>query len=381
MINLNQAATTYPKPQCVLDAHAAALLQEPVGQFRSAGSPKGPDVFEACRRNLGSLFGIRAWERIFFSSGATDSANAVIYGLGLNGKHVVTTQTEHNSILRPLLNLTEQVGNVTIVPCDADGWVEPEAIEEAITEDTAAVFVNHCSNVTGMIQEIAEIGKVTAKKGILLIVDASQSAGCIPIRADEWGIDVLIFTGHKSLFGVQGTGGYYVRPGIPFRPYRFGGTGRDSRRLTYEDGAYEYEPGTQNTPGIAALNAGVSYILETGVENIARKEQEQMAAIYRGLGEIPQGCVYGDPGRNKGPVMSFNIRGLNPSDAAYILQNGYGITVRTGLHCAPLIHQAMGTQEYGTVRVSISALTKEAEIKQFLCAVREIAAGIEEAKA
>lgn len=375
MIYLNQAATTYPKPQCVLEAHTASLYSGPVGQFRSSSTAKEPDIFEKCRCSLGTLFGIKEWKRIFFSSGATDSANAVIYGLPLSGKNVVITQTEHNSILRPLLNLREQVGSVTIVPCDSDGKVEPADIEAAISEETAAVFVNHCSNVTGMIQDIAGIGKITKKKGVILAVDVSQSAGCIPIEADLWGIDILIFTGHKSLFGAQGTGGYYIKEGVEFCPYKYGGTGRDSRQLTYEKGDYEFEPGTQNTPGITALNAGAEYILRRGVERIAEKEQNLMKMLYQGLEDIPGVRVYGNAMKNQGPVMSFTFSGLQSSDIAYILQNGYHITVRAGLHCAPLINDAMGTGKYGTVRVSISDMTQEKEIQSILSAMTEISAG------
>lgn len=380
MIYLNQAATTFPKPQCVLEAHTASLYHAPVGQFRSSSPINETDIFEKCRRNLGMLFGINEWKRIFFSSGATDSANAVIYGLPLSGKNVVVTQIEHNSILRPVFNLKKQVGSVTVVPCDVNGKVKPMDIEEAITAETAAVFVNHCSNVTGMVQDIAKIGQITKKKGVTLVVDVAQSAGCIPIEADLWGIDVLIFTGHKSLFGAQGTGGYYVKDGVNFCPYKYGGTGRNSRQLTYENGDYEFEPGTLNTPGITALNAGVEYVIRRGVKKIAEKEHRLMQILYNGLEDIPGVRVYGDTKRNCGPVMSFTLSGLLSSDVAYILQSGYHITVRSGLHCAPLIHDEMGTGEYGTVRVSISDMTQEKEIYTFLSAMAEISAGIQKSE-
>ena len=372
MIYLNQAATTYPKPQRVHEAYAAALQQPPAGQFRSAAR-EGKDVFGECRRKLGRLFGIADSDRIFFSCGATDSANAVIYGLGLKGRNVVVTQTEHNSILRPLWNLREQVGSVTVVPCDALGYVRPCDVEAALTEETAAVFVNHCSNVTGMVQDLEAIGRIVHRRGVLFVVDASQSAGCLPVRADDWGIDALIFTGHKSLFGVPGTGGYFVREGVRLVPYRFGGTERNSRQIVYENEDYEYEPGTQNTPGIAALDAGVSYVLERGVERIVRGEEEKMRFLYEGLSAFRQVKLYGEPGRNKGPVLSFNVEPFSSSDVAYILQGSYGIVVRTGLHCAPLIHRALGTKKDGTVRVSLSDLTKTSDVEALVRAVGEIA--------
>lgn len=378
MIYLNQAATTYPKPQCVLSAHTASLYKIPEGQFRSEADPRIENIFDRCRSNLGKLLGIHDTNRIFFSSGATDSSNALIYGLALEGKNVVTTQVEHNSILRPLMNLKDQVGGVTIVPCDSGGHVSPADIENAISENTAAVFVNHCSNVTGAVQDLKEIGIRVKKHNVLFVVDASQSAGCIPLYVDEWKIDALIFTGHKSLFGIQGTGGYYIKSGIPFVPYRYGGTGRDSKKIYYSGDDYEYEAGTQNEPGITALNAGITYILDRGVERIAKKEQYLMQILYTELEKINNVTVYGNYQTNKGPVMSFNVLNLTPADTAYILQNSYGIVVRTGLQCAPLIHKRLGTLPFGTIRVSISDMTNETEVKKFIQAIREIVLSLED---
>ena len=379
MIYLNQAATTYPKPQCVLDAYTAAFTHPPAGQYRSNAG--GKDAKEACRKSLGKLLGVQETDRIFFSSGATDSSNALIYGLPLAGKTAAASQTEHNSILRPLMNLKDQVGQVVVIPCDSYGKIHLEALERILEEEKpAAVFVSHCSNVTGMIQNMEAIGQMVHEHETLFVADVSQSAGCIPIDADAWKVDALIFTGHKSLFGVPGTGGYYVRSGIHFRPYRFGGTGRNSSQLTYENGDYEYEPGTANDPGIAALDAGVSWILEKGVTAIAKEEQRLMKKLYEGLDAIPGVKTYGTWKTNLGPVLSFNIADLLPGDTAYILQNSYDITVRTGLHCAPLIHKAMGTMQSGTVRVSISALTAEEDVDALLEAVNEICTGMETVK-
>lgn len=379
MIYLNQAATTYPKPQCVLDAYTAAFTHPPAGQYRSSAG--GKDAKEACRKSLGKLLGVQETDRIFFSSGATDSSNALIYGLPLAGKTAAASQTEHNSILRPLMNLKDQVGQVVVIPCDSYGKIHLEALERILEEEKpAAVFVSHCSNVTGMIQNMEAIGQMVHEHETLFVADVSQSAGCIPIDADAWKVDALIFTGHKSLFGVPGTGGYYVRSGIHFRPYRFGGTGRNSSQLTYENGDYEYEPGTANDPGIAALDAGVSWILEKGVTTIAKEEQRLMKKLYEGLDAIPGVKTYGTWKTNLGPVLSFNIADLLPGDTAYILQNSYDITVRTGLHCAPLIHKAMGTMQSGTVRVSISALTAEEDVDALLEAVNEICTGMETVK-
>ncbi len=374
MIYLNNAATTYPKPQCVTDAYTAAFSAPPAGQFRSSGQGRGQDIFTRCRENLGRLFGIGDPERIYFTSGATDALNQLFHGLERRGKKILTTQTEHNSVLRPLYNGIAEGAEVEIVPCGRFGRVSPEEAEKRITPDTGMIVLNHCSNVTGMIQDAARFGKIAKRHGLLFLLDASQSAGCIPIDCDAWHADALVFTGHKGLFGPQGTGGYFLRKGVGLRPYRYGGTGRDSSRLTYGDEEYEYEAGTQNGHGIPALNAGVEYILERGVEQIAEEEQRLMGLLYDGLSDIRGVTVYGEKGENLGPVLSLNLAGLRPSELAYILQNGYETVVRAGLHCAPLIHQAMGTEEHGTVRISISALTKEQEVEEFLGNMREIAA-------
>ena len=376
MIYLNQAASSWPKPPRVLAAHAAALSAVPAGQFRGGSSPEGADVMAACRKKLGALLGIADADRIYFSSGATDSANAVICGLPLKGRRVLATQTEHNSILRPLLNHRDRVGQVDIVPCDGAGRVAPQQVEAMLNGDTAAVFLNHCSNVTGMVQDVRVLSEIAHSHGALLVLDAAQSAGCVPLDADAWGADALIFTGHKSLFGPQGTGGYYVRGGIPFSPYRYGGTGRDSRQLTYGAGDYEFEPGTQNLPGIAALAAGVEYVLEEGVAEIARREQALIKRLRAGLGAIGRVRLYGGA-ECLGPVLSFNIDGLKPSDAAYILEGGYGIRVRAGLHCAPLIHKALGTEEFGTVRASVSNMNTDQDVDSLIHAVGEIAESLE----
>lgn len=373
MVYLNQAATTWPKPQCVLDAHTAGLCAVPAGQFRGGGSSDG-DLAGTCRAALGKLLGVAATERIILTSGATDSANALVMGMPLGGRRVLATQTEHNSVLRPLMNLKDHVGRVDIVPCDAEEYVSPDAVEAMLRAgDAAAVFVNHCSNVTGAVQDLPAIAEIAHRHGALVVADLAQSAGCIPVDADGWGLDALLFTGHKALFGPQGTGGHWVRPGVPFKPNRYGGTGRDSRRLTYGDGDYEYEPGTQNMPGIAALRAGVEYVLSRGVEAIAARERALTARLREGLSEIPGVTVYGGGSAEKGPVMSFNVRGLAPADVAYILSGGYDIAVRAGLQCAPLIHEAMGTYELGVVRASVSDMNTADDIDQLLHAVREIA--------
>lgn len=263
-----------------------------------------------------------------------------------------------------------------ILPCTPDGELLPEILEKAVTAKSRIFFVNHCSNVTGKVQNLKILSEICHKYGLLIIADVSQSAGCLAVDADGWQLDGLAFTGHKSLFGIRGIGGFYLHRGISLRPMKYGGTGRNSVQLTYEDGDYEYETGTRNQPGIDSLNAGAGYILEQGIDAVEEKERCLMKALFENLEDIPGVQVYGHFTEAQGPVMSLNIQGLSPSDSAYILQNVYGITVRTGLHCAPLIHRAMGTEKQGTIRVSISYFTTEEEISAFVQAVTEISRSV-----
>ena len=383
MIYLNNAATSYPKPPCVVDAVQACLMGAPVSQFRGGVELRKEDSTTACRRMLGELLGIEDWKRIVFTSGATESCNQLICGLDYeenkgDSVQILTTQTEHNSILRPLLNqpAVKEYG-VTVIPCTSTGRITKEALENSITDVSKVLFINHCSNVTGQVQDLEMIAEVCHQHGILVIADLSQSAGCIPVNVDKWKLDGIIFTGHKSLFGMQGIGGFYLREGIKLKPLKYGGTGRNSAQLTYEMEDYEYEVGTQNQPGIEALRAGVGFILENGLEKIVEKEQNLMRLLYDGLNGCENVVLYNQFSTEHGPVMSFNINGLAPSDVAYILQNVYGITVRTGLHCAPLIHKAMGTGAKGTVRVSVSYLTEESDLEALIDAVKDISGSVQ----
>ena len=378
MIYLNNGATSWPKPPAVSEAVQACLSGTPASQFRGGSSIMKKDVEVLCREKLGQLLGIRETERIFFTSGATESMNTVLGGLDYGKKgSILVTQTEHNSVLRPVYNLEQLKEHpVLIAECTINGTVKMEALEKTVRPDSRALVVNHCSNVTGCVQDMEMIRDFAKSHGLLLIVDVSQSAGCIPVDADQWEADAVIFTGHKSLMGIQGTGGFYIRGGIDLKPLKYGGTGRNSAQLTYEKKDYEYEVGTQNMPGIAGLLAGVEFIEQTGLSAIMEKEAHLMEMLYHGLEEIEGVKVYGNRDACKGSVMSLNFRGLKASDAAYILESGYGIIVRAGLHCSPLIHKAMGTEDGGTVRVSVSWFTEEKDIEEFLKAAKEIAASL-----
>ncbi len=368
MVYLNNAATSYPKPPSVMKAVAEVLEAIPASALRSSLTA-GDDILALLRKDLASLLHVSYPDRIFLTSGATDALNRLIGGLAFS-RALVTTDN-HNSVLRPLENRDHQEPIEYLENLD---YLENPAIPSQ-DGSQALLILPHCSNVTGTIHDIATICQKAHQHHLLVMLDAAQSAGCIPIHAEEWGVDVIAFTGHKALFGPQGTGGFYIRPGIHLRPTMFGGTGRDSSIIRYDDGDWEYEVGTPNMPGLAGLKAGVEYVLQTGVETICRQLQSQTQWLISQLKGIPKVRLYipDHQGReSQGPVVSFNIDGLKPADVGYILQNAYGITTRTGLHCAPLIHQQLGTAPWGTVRVSLSYHTTQDDLQALVEAVQDI---------
>ena len=372
MIYLNNAATSWPKPQCVIDTLVRYAQGMPDGQMRSSLETEEENIMEACRRSLSRLLGVKRWDRIFFTSGATESANLFLRGMDWTDCRIYVAQTEHNCFLRPLWNFPGLRERTGILPCDRKGYVKMSALSE-LPSGKGAVIISHCSNVTGAVQPMGEIADIVKKKGYLLAVDVSQSAGCMPVEGDAWKADILIFTGHKSLMGPQGTGGIYIREGLPVRPLKYGGTGQESAKLFYAPGEYDYEPGTQNLPGIAALKAGADYVYGLGVKLILRKERENMAYLLDGLREIPGFQLFGpESAEPRGPVLSFGMDGLTPTDISYILKDSYGIIVREGLQCAPLIHECIGSGKEGTVRVSISCVTGREDLDALIEAVREI---------
>ena len=382
MIYLNNAATSYPKPECVREALDECVRSLPASQYRREASFAGEDAFARCRKNLGKLLHVADTDRIFFTSGATEALNVVLAGFPYpeDRRRILTTETEHNSVLRPLMNMEVFRDRVSFADCGPSGEVTAEMLEKACTDDTGVLIINQCSNVTGMVQDMEGISKLSKEKGLFLIVDASQSAGCLTVDADGWNAAAVIFTGHKSLCGIQGTGGFYIRKDIVLAPQKFGGTGRNSAQLTYPDEDYEYEVGTQNAPGIAALAAGTEYILQEGPERIAEHERKMMVRLWEGLRKIDGVILYGSSEKNRGPLLSFNIGALKPSDTAYILFHTYGIIVRAGLHCAPLIHERIGSGIYGTVRASVSGMTAEEDIDALISAAQEIAEGLKNAE-
>lgn len=375
MIYLNHAATGFPKPEAVIHAMEEAMLRPPAGQYRSfSDGEAAEEVTPRLRGRMARILGVSSPERIFFTSGATESLNMMIRGLDLTRDRVFVSAAEHNSVLRPLYN--GGAGEIRVIPCRPDGHVEEDRLREMLKDSPKAVFINHCSNVTGAVQDLSAISRWVHEAGGILIADLSQSAGTIPLRLEEDGVDIGIFTGHKGLLGPQGTGGFYIRPNLHVKPLFYGGTGRDSQRLVYDETWEGYEVGTRNEPGLAGLLAGVETVLSQGVNDIYKLESERISSLYRRIKEIPGIRLYA-PNPPEGPILSFSLEGLTPQDTAYILYHGYHIVTRVGWHCAPLLKEALSCPSSGSVRVSVGITTTEEEIEALERALKEMTGGEE----
>jgi cysteine desulfurase family protein len=379
MIYLDNAATSYPKPPEVITAMTSFLSDVGIGTGRGShrrGLSANRMVFEA-REQLAALFHVADSSRILFTHSATESLNLAVSGLLRPGDHVITSTMEHNSLVRPLHRASRSGVTVTKVKCDRAGFVDPRDVAAALRSETRLVAISHCSNVTGAIQPVADIGCLARSRGIVFLLDAAQSAGCIPVDVAEFSVDLLAAPGHKGLLGPQGTGLLYIAPGLELEPLLVGGTGGASsdpeQPLTCPE---RYESGTPNTPGIAGLSAGVEFILRTGVERIRSHEQALTTLLLNGLCRVPGVTIHGpaDPVR-QGGVVSLTLAGRDPSEVGYRLDHDFDISVRVGLHCAPDAHRTIGTYPGGTIRVSPGFSTTEADIATFLGAMHAIAAG------
>ena len=376
MIYMDNAATTLQKPECVAKAVVNAM-----NSFGNAGrglndaSMGASRVVYDTREKLCRLFRGENPKQFAFTSNATESLNTAIQGLIGPGDHVITTMLEHNSVLRPLYE-REAVGvELTILRCDTYGNISYEEIEAAIRENTKAIVCTHGSNLTGNLTDIGRIGAIAKKHGILLIADASQTAGLIPIDVQEMRIDVLCFTGHKGLYGPQGTGGIYVQPGVEIKPLKRGGSGIETYNKNHPaQMPTALEAGTLNSHGIAGLNAALTYIEETGVEHICQLALERMWQFYEGVCDIPGVTVYGDfSGKERVPIVSLNIEDFDSAEVSDELLTEYGIATRAGGHCAPLMHEVLGNVEQGAVRFSFSHFNTQEEVEKAISAIRELA--------
>ena len=377
MIYLDNAATTYHKPQSVIDAVVEAM--QGMGNS-SRGSHSGAlkaarTVYDA-RCKAAALFGCSDPSRVVFTSNSTEALNIALSGLFAPGDHVISTDLEHNSVLRPLYRLQAEEGVLLdFVRADRQGCVDYDDFEVLIRPETKAVVCNHASNLTGNMLDLDQIGSICRKHGLLLVVDASQTAGCIPIDVEKTGISVLCFTGHKGLYGPQGTGGMCIAEGVEIRPFKVGGSGVQSFSKTQpEQYPTRLEAGTLNGHGLAGLSAAFDFIAETGVEAIHAKEIALMRRFYDGVKDIPGVKVYGDFSTDdRAAIVALNIRDYESGEVSDELSENYGIATRPGAHCAPRMHEALGTAEQGAVRFSFSYFNTEAEVDIAIDAIREIA--------
>ena len=371
MIYFNNAATSYPKPEVMAQAVLDELRSPPSNHHRDHTVIPSADT--RCRTALAKMFKASAPERVILCSGATEGLNLALNCLiGRQGRQVVTTHFEHNAVLRPLYHLAKtRLVELEIVAADPTGRTAHHDIIRAMGVKTGLVVVNHASNVNGAVIDVAAIHDACRQRGLPLLIDASQSAGAIPLNSTELSHAVIAFAGHKGLWGPPGTGGLIVGRSLELEPWKLGGTGIHSDLETMPDlWPMKFEAGTNNYPGLAGLAASVNHILEQGLENLARARDHLARELVRKLSSQP-GIRICDPSDRENPcgVVSFNMDGFPPGEIGYILQESFDIRVRTGLHCAPLIHKALGASPYGTIRVSFSPMNTLAEVDSLLQAL------------
>ena len=380
MIYLDNGATTLQKPECVKEAllEAMASMGNSGRGVHDASLYAGRTIYRA-RESLAELLGAAAPEQVAFTANATESLNLALGGLFGARDHVITTVCEHNSVLRPLYRL--QGVELSVLPVKAEAGEERQAgilaydeLESLLRPNTKALIITHASNLTGNITDLEQAAAFAKKHSLLLIVDAAQTAGAVPMDMERMGIDVLCFTGHKGLYGPQGTGGVCVRPGLSIRPLKVGGSGIHSfDREHPSEMPAALEAGTLNGHGIAGLGAAARWLLETGVEQIRAREQALLRRFVDGVKEMEGVTLYGNPDLDRRTgIQSLNIRDYDSARVADWLYEDYGIAVRGGAHCAPLMHEALGTREQGAVRFSFSYFNTEAEADEAAAAVREL---------
>ncbi len=376
MIYLDNAATTIQKPQAVIDAVASAMCSiGNAGRGVNDASLGAARVIYETREKLNRLFHGENPKQIAFTSNSTESLNIAIKGTLAPGDHVITTALEHNSVLRPLYELEETGVKLTIIDSDRQGRIHYADFQREIRENTKAIVCTHGSNLTGNLVDLRQVGRIAAERELLFIVDASQTAGVFPIDVQKMKIDVLCFTGHKGLLGPQGTGGLYVRPGLAVRPLKSGGSGVQTYSKSHpSEMPTALEAGTLNGHGIAGLGAAADYLLETGIDTVRAREQELMWRFYEGVKDISGVIIYGDfTSRERCPIVTLNIRDYDSSEVSDELLITYNISTRSGGHCAPLAHRALGTAEQGAVRFSFSHYNTEKEVDTAIRAVEELA--------
>jgi cysteine desulfurase family protein len=379
LIYLDNGSTSFPKPEEVY-----SFMDH---FYRNFGVNPGRSGYDLCmeagavvddtRKMLTEFFNGTDPDRLCFSYNSTDALNLTIFGILQPGDHAIATTLEHNSVLRPLYHLSQDGIEVEYVPFDGAGFVDPDEIRRRFRPNTRLVIINHASNVIGTIQPIREIGRYCREAGITFAIDASQSAGTIPIDMEEQFLDVVIFTGHKSLLGPTGIGGLYVREGIEIRHTRAGGTGvRSAVRTHLDEYPFRLEYGTTNVLGVAGLQAGLKWVLNKGIGAIHEQEMTLATMLRDGLRDIPGVTTYCvDDLTNHIALLSFNIDSMDAGNTGTLIDVDHNIASRTGLHCAPLVHDQLGTTEiHGSVRFGIGPFNTEEHIRAAIEAVSETAA-------
>jgi cysteine desulfurase family protein len=376
-IYLDNAATSFPKPESVYRAVNDTLRK--YGSSPGRGGHKMSLQTERLifntRERISSFFNISRSSNVLFTFNVTMGINLSLKGFLKAGDHVLTSSMEHNAVMRPLKRLEKKGITKTVVQCSKEGFLNPKDVEKEIKPNTKLIVITHASNVVGTILPIREVGEVARKKGIVFFVDAAQSAGLLPIDVQKDNIDMLGCTGHKSLFGPQGTGFLYIKDGLDVKPLIEGGTGSNSESDEMPDFLPDkFQAGTMNTPGIAGLGAGIEFIQSEGLKKIRDKEMHLVSIILNEFKKIKDVKLYGSLNPlERVAVVSFNIEGKDPAEVGNVLNEKYDIMSRVGLHCAPNAHRTIGTFPIGTVRVSVGYFNTEDDIERLIKAVREIA--------
>ena len=380
MIYVDNAATAWPKPPCVAEAMARFLAEVGANPGRAGHrlAVEAARLVYGAREAVAELFHAPDPLRVVFGANATDALNLALLGLLRPGDHVVTSSVEHNSVMRPLRALEAQGVAVTVVPCSAAGELDPEALEAALVPATRMIVLTHASNVCGTLLPVAEVGGLARRRGLLFLLDAAQTAGAVPIDVEAQAIDLLAFSGHKSLCGPMGTGGLVIGERVDvtaLTPLKYGGTGSRSEREEQPEFLPDRcESGTPNAVGLAGLAAAVRWVQERGVERVRDHERGLTAELLAGLSAIPGALVYGpgDAGRQTATV-SFNVAGLAPSEVGLRLDEEHGVLCRVGLHCSPAAHRTLGTFPGGTVRFGLGVFNTSAEVARAVEGVRRLA--------
>lgn len=378
-VYFDNAATSWPKPPQVKEAMNRFMDEIGANPGRSGHvlSIEAAKIIFETREAIAQLFHMEDSSRVILTHNATEAINLALKGLLRPGDHVITSSMEHNSVMRPLRDLEKKGVKLTVIPCSENGELDPVKVKRAIRSLTKMVVLTHSSNVTGTLLPIKEVGEISRQHNLLFLVDAAQTAGAYPVDMEKDGIDLLAFSGHKSLYGPQGTGGLLIGKRVnekEMEPLKQGGTGSRSEFEEQPDFLPDrFESGTPNTVGIAGLLEGVRFVLREGISKIHQYENSLIKKLAEGLSEIPGVKIYGwNQGKEHMAVLSFNLPSISPSEAAFKLEEKYGILCRPGLHCAPSAHKTIGSFPEGTVRFGLGYFNKEEEVDVALQAIRSM---------